>query len=49
VMGISPGQYRQREEAAAGLDSGATRDPGAIQNPERRRKPAAKPGKQRHA
>jgi AraC-like DNA-binding protein len=29
VMGISPGQYRKREEAA-GLDTGATCDPGAL-------------------
>jgi transcriptional regulator GlxA family with amidase domain len=50
VMGISPGQYRQRAEAAPGPDTGAARDTGALfRTRSVARKPVAKPGKQRHA
>src|SRR5260370_41538056 len=43
-MGVSPGQYRRREEAAPGLDTGAARDPGrAIQNPASPANPSPNP------
>jgi AraC-like DNA-binding protein len=49
VMGISPGQYRKREQAP-GLDTGAARDAGALfRTRSVARKPVAEPRKQRHA